>query len=54
MVEGKLWRTGRNRRDLLDDVITKGANVTVKLIQNVGRCKTSVYLLHFLIKGKRK
>ena len=40
------------RRDLLDDVITKGADVTVRFIQNVEVCKTSVYLLHSLIREK--
>ena len=29
------------RNDLLDDVIAKGADVTVRFIQNVGRCKTA-------------
>ena len=29
-----------DRKDLLDDVIAKGADFTVKLIQSVERCKT--------------
>ena len=35
------WESWQERKDLLDDVITKGADVTVKLIQNVDRCKTA-------------
>ena len=42
VVEGKLWRAGRMRKDLLDDVIAKGADVTVKFIQNVGDAKRRV------------
>ena len=38
MVEGKLGEMVE-RRDLLDDVIAKGADVTVRFIQNVERCK---------------
>ena len=35
------WRRLEGRRDLLDYVIAKGADVTVKLIQNVEVCKTA-------------
>ena len=41
MVEGKL-RSWRDRKDLLDDVIAKGADFAVKLIQNVGGAKRRV------------
>ena len=33
------WESWEDRDDLLDDVIAKGADVTVKLIQNVGGAK---------------
>ena len=35
------WESWKERKDLLDYVIAKGADVTVRLIQNVGRCKTA-------------
>ena len=38
MVEGKLERW-KERKDLFDYVIAKGADFTVKFIQNVDRCK---------------
>ena len=46
---GSSWK---NRKDLLDDVIAKGADVTVWLIQNVG-VQNGMYLLHSLIREKR-
>ena len=45
------WGRWKNRKDLLDYVIAKGADVTVWLIQNFWRTK-SVCLLHFLIREK--
>ena len=33
------WERWEDRRDLLDDVIAKGADVTVRFIQNARRCK---------------
>ena len=41
MVEGKLG-SWKDRRDLLDDVIGKGADVTVRFIQNVEDAKRRV------------
>ena len=35
------WERWKDRNDLLDDVIAKGADVTVWFIQNVRRCKTA-------------
>ena len=48
-----LRKTGvswRDRRDLLDDVIAKGVDVTVRLIQSVDDLQNGVYLLHSLIR----
>ena len=45
------WMSWKKRKDLLDDVIAKGADVTVRLIQNVESAK-GVYLLHSLIREK--
>ena len=53
MVEGKLGEL-EDRKDLLDDVIAKGADVTVRFIQNVESMQSGVYLLHSLIKEKRE
>ena len=36
------WESWKKRNDLLDDVIAKGADVTVRLIQNVRRAKRCV------------
>ena len=47
------WKSWRDRKDLLDYVIAKGADVTVRFIQNVEMQKT-VYLLHSLIREKRE
>ena len=33
------WERWKDRKDLLDDVIAKGADVTVRLIQNVEDAK---------------
>ena len=41
MVEGN-WESWKERRDLLDDVIAKGADVTVWFIQNVEDAKRRV------------
>ena len=35
------WQDWRDRKDSFDDVIAKGADVTVRLIQNVEKCKTA-------------
>ena len=45
------WWSWKDRKDLLDDVIAKGADFTVRFIQNVEMQK-SVYLLHSLIREK--
>ena len=55
---GELWVVKENywgwkdRKDLLDDVIAKGVDFTVRFIQRVEMQKT-VYLLHSLIRVKR-
>ena len=36
------WRSWKERKDLLDDVIAKGADVTVRFIQNVEDAKRRV------------
>ena len=36
------WGRWKDRKDLLDDVIAKGADVTVRLIQNVRDAKRCV------------
>ena len=46
------WGRWEKRKDLLDDVIAKGADVTVKLIQNVGNAKRRV-LAALFDKGER-
>ena len=46
------WGKWRERRDLLDDVIEKGADVTVWFIQNVGGAKRHV-LAALFDKGER-
>ena len=33
------WKSWKDRKDLLDDVIAKGADFTVRLIQNVENAK---------------
>ena len=35
----KNWERWKERKDLLDDVVAKGADVTVMIIQSVGRAK---------------
>ena len=45
-------RSWKERKDLLDYVIAKGADVTVWFIQNVGVLQKSVYLLHSLMREK--
>ena len=47
------WERWEERKDLLDDVIAKGADVTVKLIQNVGIAKRRV-LAALFDKGERE
>ena len=50
MIEGN-WERWKERKDLLDYVIGKGAVVTVRFIQNVD-VQNGMYLLHSLIKEK--
>ena len=52
MVECKLEEMEK-RKDLFDDVIAKGADFTVRFIQNV-EVQNGVYLLHSLIKETRE
>ena len=47
------WRRWKERNDLLDDVIAKGADVTVWFIQNVGDAKQCV-LAALFDKGERE
>ena len=49
----KTWKAGEERNDLFDDVIAKGADVTVWLIQMLN-VQNGVYLLHSLIREKRE
>ena len=46
------WWSWKDRKDLLDYVIAKGADFTVRLFKRL-RVQGSVYLLHSLIKGRR-
>ena len=50
---GQTGGAGIDRRDLLDDVIARGAAVTVWLIQNVGSAKRCV-LAALFDKGERE
>ena len=50
---GQTWMRWERRNDLLDDVIAKGADFTVRFIKNVGIAK-GVYLLHSSIREKKE
>ena len=47
------WESWKDRRDLLDDVIAKGADFTVRFIQNVENAKRRV-LAALFDKGERE